>query len=234
MQIDIVKATSSSKLISDCNDYELSQVFIKVYWLIGLKKHFYPNQEEDQFIFNYIKQNYGHRNIDEIYLAFDWAIKKVFEVETNPYDQFSIPYFVKVFDEYRNYLKKLNKEKQIEKQKEIDMPQTTDEEKLKDIEEYRIKDLDFKLIPLFLFDYLIQLKLIDFNEQRKYEVLSIALDLREQELRNDVDKNGRLGLKEYKEMIKAGYLEGKEKIVVQNLARRVAIRDYYKQLKQKQ
>lgn len=180
----------------------------------------------DAFLFQYIRENYGHRNIDELYLAFDLAVKRRFEVkDINPYDQFSIPYLVDIMDNYRIFLKDLHNSN-IKNILEDELPKfISDEEKKEDIEYWKGKQIDFYLIPLYLYDYLVNLKLI--KEDAFMDYLEGAVKIRLHDLMKNPDKANRNEAKELKAMYDAGYVEGKMKGIIFNIAKKIAIKKYY-------
>jgi hypothetical protein len=224
--IDIVKSCANSKLIKDSSDSELADRLLKIYYLIGLRPKFFPTREMDAFLFNYIRENYGHRNIDELYLAFDLAVKRRFEVkEINPYDQFSIPYLVDIMDSYRLFLKDLHNSKEKNKLQD-ELPKfVSDEEKKSDIEYWQNKQIDFYLVPIYLYDYMVNLKLIKEDDCLKY--LEAAIKIRQNDLLRNPDKANRQDARELQKMYDEGYLYGSQKNIIINIAKKITIKKYY-------
>ena len=180
----------------------------------------------DTFLFNYIRESYGHRNIDELYLAFDLAVKRRFEVkDINPYDQFSIPYLVDIMDNYRLFLKDLHNSK-VKNILEDELPKfVSDEEKKADIEYWQNKQIDFYLVPIYLYDYMVNLKLIKEDECLNY--LEGAIKIRQNDLTKNPDKASRSEYRELNKMLEQGYVEGKYKKLLINIAKKITIRKYY-------
>ena len=90
MPIDTLLKAKKTTLISQCSNEEIGKRLSLIYFMIGLRPQHFPSPEEDLFIFNYLRINYGHKTLDELYLAFDLAIKGTTEVDCKVYDQFSI------------------------------------------------------------------------------------------------------------------------------------------------
>ena len=80
---------------------------------IGLRQQHYPNQMALSFIVNYLRTNFSHKTIDELYLAFELAIQNKLDVEdVNVYDNFSIVFLEKIMQSYKKWLFKQSSEVQ--------------------------------------------------------------------------------------------------------------------------
>jgi hypothetical protein len=226
MQTDTIMKSETTKKIKDCTDFELSKTLSIVYYLIGLRKQHFPTKEEDSFLFSYIRKNYGEKGIEEIIAAFDFAIKGFYDFDAKVYDQFTIAYFVSIMDAYRKIKLLRIKEKIAEKEiKELPMPKITDDERMEEIEYWKEKAPNIR--PVYLFDYLLKFKLIEWNNEIRNQYLKTAIDMRKYELENNTDRDAVLELRDLKQMINAGYLEGNEKSIIINRAKRLVINSYY-------
>ena len=106
--IGMINKAITGKRILDSTDSEIAKRLSLIYFMIGLRPHHFPTKEEDVFLFSYIRKNYPNTTLDEIYLAFDLAIKNVLDVsDIKCYDQFSIEYFVRIMTGYYRYAKNI-------------------------------------------------------------------------------------------------------------------------------
>ena len=194
--------------------------------MIGLRKQNFPTKEEDAFLFSYIRKNYGEKGIEELFIAFDLAIKGFYDFDVKVYDQFTIAYFVSIMEGYRKTKLERIKEKILENEiKQLPVPQVTDKDRYEEIEYWKEKLPNYR--PVYLFDYLLKFKLIEWNDEIKNKYINQAIKMRKFELGKNVERASVLELRSLNEMINKGYLEGNEKIVVINRAKRLVINDYY-------
>jgi hypothetical protein len=82
---------------------ELKNVLRYVMVLVGLRAQNYPDDIEKQILLNFIADNYGGHTPAEIKLAFEMAITKKLDVESNCYENFSVAYFVSIMEAYRSW-----------------------------------------------------------------------------------------------------------------------------------
>jgi hypothetical protein len=226
MQVDTISKAEQSKKIKDCNDFELAKALSVIYYLIGLRKQNFPTKEEDGFLFAYIRKNYGEKGIEELFIAFDFAIKGFYNFDVKVYDQFTIAYFVSIMEGYRKTKIERIKERILEKEiKELPVPKVTDDERKEEIEYWKNKKPNIR--PVYLFDYLLKFKLIEWNNEIRNKFLKTAIDMRKYELEGNSDRDKVLELRDLKKMISEGYLEGDEKSIIINRAKRLVINDYY-------
>ena len=113
---------------------EIGQTLVKIFILTGLKKDRFPDGDESLFLMNFISKNYENYTLEEIYLAFELAIKRDLdqflgkEPNVNHYQSFSVEYFCKILTGFRKYkahnltpiLAKQNKLKEIEEISDYD------------------------------------------------------------------------------------------------------------------
>ena len=226
MQIDTISKAERTKKISNCTDYELAKALSVIYYLIGLRKQNFPTKEEDGFLFSYIRKNYGDKGIEELFIAFDFAIKGFYNFDVKVYDQFTIAYFVSIMEGYRKTKLERIKEKILEKEiKSLPIPQVTDEERREELEYW--KDKKPAIRPVYLFDYLLRFQLIEWNNEVRNKFLKMAIDMRKYELESNTERDAVLELRDLKKMINDGYLEGDEKSIIINRAKRLVINSYY-------
>jgi len=242
-QIDIVKKALTGKLIADATDKELSSKLSLVYMLIGLRPQHFPTQEQDVFIFSYIRSHYGQKTLDEINLAFDKAIQGELNLtDVKLYDQFTIEYFVRIMNAYRDWLKKVHQEamsklKDIEQEVKVDIMQTTKEEKLEDIAEWESKkELNFNFIPPYLYDYLTEEGKIMHSPDEKMEIYERACNVRYHELKQEAegrDKSAVIDYNNFNLMYKQGFraIKGDEVQRIRNIAKKIGVYEYLKSKK---
>jgi hypothetical protein len=97
---------------------DLKQALRYIFILIGLKAQNYPVDLEKQMLHAYIFKNYGGHRPEELRLGFEMAIQGKLNLEPKDvscYENFSIAYFTKIMEAYREWareqIKHLNKPK---------------------------------------------------------------------------------------------------------------------------
>ena len=173
--------------------------------MIGLRPQHFPSPEEDLFIFNYLRINYGHKTLDELYLAFDLAIKGTTEVDCKVYDQFSIEYLVRIMNAFRIYSNNLIKEMPQKKVESLPAPVETEKEMLEDLQEYVKNDFynfrNLLMIPLYLFTTCEKLFLIKQTEKQKIKMYGKAVEYRKNMLKNESIMDLRFN-REYQKLVR--------------------------------
>ena len=154
---------------------------MKVFLLVGLRQQHYPNQMALTFIINYLRNNFSHKTIDELYLAFELAIQNKLDIdEVNPYDQFSIAFLEKIMQSYRKWLFKQSQENQV---KPMQIENKVPIDKLAEIEEWEQKtELKMQFIPLYLYDYLIEYGKINPTNEQKWNYYNRAIQVKTDQL----------------------------------------------------
>lgn len=239
-QIDIVKQAFKGKLISEATDREISQKLTYVYMLIGLRPQHFPTQEQDIFLFSYIRANYGPKTLDEIVLAFDQAIKGNLDLDDyKVYDQFTVEYFVRIMNAYRKWLKsQFANYKQEPEPKQIEKVEITREEKLQDIQEWETKqEIKFDYIPPFIYDYLVEEGKIVQSEEDKIRLYKRATNYLMRELKREAETRDRGAIAEYNRfqlMQNEGFIGIKQPDVnrITLIAKKIAVYDYLQTKKQ--
>lgn len=175
-----------SKSINDSTDKEIAQELNKIFFLIGLRNQFIPNQDQAKLIVAYIRNNYENRKLDELFLAFDFYIKSYYCEDVKFYDQFSLQSLNLVMNGYRKYINDLNA-----KLREVKPPSPPEQVIPKtdihqDIEEYLNRtDLSRRnlvLIPTYIFENMLKLGYINQTEKRKVSLYRLATDMYESKL----------------------------------------------------
>lgn len=175
-----------SKSINDSTDKEIAQELNKIFFLIGLRNQFIPNQDQAKLIVAYIRSNYENRKLDELFLAFDFYIKSYYCEDVKFYDQFSLQSLNLIMNGYRKYINDLNaklREVKPPSPPEQVIPKTDIQE---DIEEYLNRtDLSRRnlvLIPTYIFENMLKLGYINQTEKRKVSLYRMAIDMYESKL----------------------------------------------------
>lgn len=208
-------------------------MFNRIFLLIGLRKSQFPAPEEDIFNVAFIKKNFGHKTTTEVIEAFELAVTGKIDVDVKHYDQFTLPYFCKIMDAYRIYNNERILATPPPKLKEIAY-QITDEERLNEIEEWKNKSYDYKILPLYLYDWLLKYSLHAITDELKADYYNRAVKIHENELRRNFEL---YGVKQpYADFlkVKANNFENisqQEIDTITNIYKRIFINEYLKQTK---
>jgi len=197
IQIDSILKAKNSKAIEDATDHEIVQNFAYIYLLIGLREEHYPTKEQDLVTIGFLRKYYGQRRLMELRLAFEFAIKGFYDVDIRVFDNFSVKYLSTILNAYNEYLRTMKKEltfKEAEEVKQITY-EISKEEKLADIEMYRTKF--WKFIPTYIYDWMVELKMIDLSHEEKQKLYDKAIDKREQELYAEAMKGNKHEYKQW-------------------------------------
>jgi hypothetical protein len=199
-----IQTAMQSKWIKQATEKEIAQELNKIFFLIGLRNHFIPDQDQAKLIVAYIRNNYENRKLDELFLAFDFYIKGFYCEDVKFYDQFSLQGLNSVMNGYRKYINELNS-----KLREVRPPEPVQSNIPKsdikaDIEEYLNRtDLNRRnlvLIPTYIYENMLKLGYINQTEKRKVSLYRLATDLYEYRLRyeaKDFDKSATMKLSRF-------------------------------------
>lgn len=223
-----------TKLISDCDAYEINQQLAKIYLIIGLRPQHFPTEFETQFLISYIKEHHGRKGIGELYFAFQLAVQDKLEVESvNPYDQFSVIYFERIMIAYRSYLnKKYIEESNIRKEPMQIEYKMTDEEKWEEINRWKEKsEVNIRLIPIYLYEWLEEFGEIMLDKEEKILIYEKACGMYLNVFREEAQNNNRF--QEYNRFLNqysSGFknIKGEYVPTIRNLAKRIAVFNYLK------
>jgi hypothetical protein len=233
---DKVRSALGDLKIQDATDKQLSEKFVLIYWMVGLRPQHFPTAEQDQFLFNYLRSNFGSRTTTELVLAFDRAINGVLDVDdVKCYDQFTLEYFCRIFNAYRKWVFNLSKEIQKpEEYKSLPMAETTEQEMREDIEYYLKGDLNIKLIPPYLYDYLERLNIHKLSKEEKIAVFDKAKIYRKFELKEfaqSYDKGDIANYNYFCHKLETGFeKDSQEMFHLKNLAKKMAFIYYAKNI----
>lgn len=220
--------------INEASDKELSERFAIIYWMIGLRPQHFPTEEQSLMIFNYIRNNFGNRFVNELVFAFDKAINNLLDIDdVKVYDQFTLEYFVRIFNSYRkwSYCILKENEKPIE-YKSLPMPETTEIEMQSEINEYLNKELNINYLPPYLYDYAEKLNLIKLSKQEKIAIFDKAKLFRKHQLREIAENYRKEDIVDYNNFchkLDTGFKKDDiELFNLKNLAKKIAFIDYAK------
>jgi hypothetical protein len=223
-----------SKKIADATNKELAVEFSKVYFLIGLRPQHCPNEEQSKLIFDYIRFHYPVKTIKEIYLAFDLAIHGKYEVDHKVFDQFTIEYFVRIFNAYRKYLVEMHKILQENTKLEspkIEYKVNHHEEMEAEIEEFlQQKQIDFRFLPIYLYNYLERLNKISLSIEEKKEYYQKAIQYFKKQLQNENNygiMDSVREIKRFDKLLAEDSLTDDYKINLKDIAKRMVVFDYW-------
>lgn len=229
--------------IENSTNVQLAQTFVKIFILIGLRMQHYPDKINNEFLVNYIRKNYGHKTLDELYFAFDLAIKDELNLQDSKvYDQFTIEYLVRIMNAYKIYLFKKSNELTIKKE----LPKTekmNNKQKLEDIETYLVRtDLNINnlfLIPLYIFDNLIELQMLIQTDKQKAIMYKRATELYGMQLKNEAVNFERFALIKYNSFLnlkERNFIDIKQDDVdnIDNYYKKLSVLNYIKKYQQEQ
>lgn len=203
MQIDGIIQILRSKKIIDCTPKEIIEKLSIIYMLIGLRPQHFPTQQEDVLLITFIKKHFARQGIDELYYAFELAITGELDIDdVKVYDQFTLEYLMRIMNSYKRHMVEKCKEIQTKiKPIEPEIPIVTNEEKMKDIEEWKVRiKTEERMVPFYLYEWMKQLNLIDMEENEILKYYGKAIRIREHELRRNAEIFGG-DRKEYKEFM---------------------------------
>lgn len=156
----LVRDAFEKPKIYTLTDLEPLQLTLKyIFVMVGLRN--IPSKEERAVLIDYIKENYSIYSVEEIKVAFQLALKREFECETNHYEIFSCNYFGQVFDAYLKFRERIAKEYLADNQR-LEEPKEKTEKEIFEIknnflttvlnpifEKYKkTKKLDFGITPI--------------------------------------------------------------------------------------
>jgi hypothetical protein len=222
INIDKVSKVLGGKKILDSTEDEIKQKLKLIYLMIGLRPHHFPENEEKQFLHQYIFEKYGNKTLDEITLAFDLAIQGQLDVDDiKVYDQFSCEYLAKIMNGYRkwllnvfNNLKTIKKEPMLTVEDKKQMSNEEWEEWIIDIKKYPME-----AIPNMLYEYLERVGKIKFSNTEKHEFMSSAINVLMVKL------EGRDAL-EFIAMKNTGKFNGRFLASLQTIAKKIAAKKH--------
>lgn len=97
-----------AKKIWHSTEEEMKQALRYIYILVGLRAQNYPAGIEKQLLHAFIFKNYGGHTPEEIKLAWDLAIMQKLNLrpeDVTCYENFSIAYFSRIMEAYREWAK---------------------------------------------------------------------------------------------------------------------------------
>jgi hypothetical protein len=209
----INKARDGIKLFQS-TDSELAKRLSMIYFMIGLRPHHFPTEDEDRFLFAYIRKNFPNYTLDDIYLAFDMAIKNQLDIDDiKCYDQFSVEYFVRIMLAYKRYVRVVVAN-EPRKHKELPLSGTiiSKEEKLADIKElYSYDSLDKVIIPSYIYSWMCELGYINLSDSDKVIMYRKAINIKLNNLQsivysNPLNKDARKEFTAYQKRVKDNFV----------------------------
>ena len=101
-----------SRKIKDSSEEEIRQVLRYAMVKIGLRGANFPVNLEKVLLINHVRQNFHDNTVEEIKIAFDWAIQGRLKVEVNCYENFSCLYFTNIMNAYNALKSNVEKERE--------------------------------------------------------------------------------------------------------------------------
>jgi hypothetical protein len=224
-----------SKRIGQSTAPEMMATLVKIYMLIGLRQQNYPSDVETKMLCSYLLSNYSQKTLDELYLAFDLAVKDQLEYDLKVYDAFTIPILNGVMGAYKKWIYN----ESLKVQKPAALPpilQVTHEDKIKECDEWeQKKDIKLSLIPLYLYDWFVVTGRIDLTNEEKKVIYNKAAEYRLSQLQNEteLDRTNRHEYKSFNQLLIDGIqnIKGVEQDRLRNLAKKIAVFEYLKNIK---
>lgn len=142
----IVKAFDDPK-IRDCSDDQIKMELKYIFALVGLRE--YPTDARKQVLIDFIRENYGFYALTEIKIAFQMAVKREIDCETNHFEMFSPSYFGQIFGAYIEYRNRIAKEHMIKQQREKDLEEQNKKPSAEEIKRLEKEFFDQVIKPLF-------------------------------------------------------------------------------------
>jgi len=221
-----------SKRIGQSTAPEMMATLVKIYMLIGLRQQNYPSDVETKMLCSYLLSNYSQKTLDELYLAFDLAVKDQLEYDLKVYDAFTIPILNGVMGAYKKWI--YNESLKVQKPAELPpILQVTHEEKIKECDEWeQKKDIKLSLIPLYLYDWFELTGRIRLSVEEKKVIYNKAAEYRLSQLQNEteLDRTNRHEYKSFNQLLIDGIqnIKGVEQDRLRNLAKKIAVFEYLK------
>lgn len=238
MPIDGIQKAIQSKTIFDAEVHQIGQRLAKIYIIIGLRQQHLPSKEIDLFTIKFIKDNYPTRRLDELVVAFEMAVKGELDLDdVKVYDQFTIEYFCRIMNAYSKWIIKYNAS-QVEKYVEPEVKKLTDQEKMEEIDEWIQKEhINYNFLPLYLYDWMIEFKMIEHTEKEKIELFNRAIIIRTKELENQAmngDRQDRFYFSRFQDMKKTHFatITKEEEIAINNIYKKISVIETIKKEKE--
>lgn len=173
IEVKEFEAALAEKKIWHCDgEEELKQALRYIFLLVGLRAQNYPAGIEKQLLHAYIFKNYGGHTPAELKLAFEMALQNKLSLrpeDVTCYENFSIAYFSRIMEAYREWSKEQVKQLAVNKE----LPKVyTDEEKRQldfDYASYLMKQIDLLPSPVK--------SVWSFNYKRRLELAYYLLSL---------------------------------------------------------
>lgn len=229
MPIDGIQKAIQSKTIFDAEPYEIGQRLAQIYIIVGLRTQHLPSKEIDLFIIQFIKKNYPTRRLDELVVAFEMAVKGDLDIDdVKVYDQFTIEYLCRIMNAYSSWIVRYNNSK-VEKYIEPEVKKMSDQEKMEEIHEWINKEqINYNFLPLYLYDWMNEFKIMEYTEQEKIELYNRAIIIRSKELENKAmngDRGDRLYFSRFCDMKKTHFatITKEEEIAINNIFKKISV-----------
>ena len=222
--------------IADSTEERLKEPLKYAMMKLGIRAANIPKSLEKDVLTSHIRQYYGGHTVSEIRLAFDMALTGKLDLgdnDVNCFENFSCAYFSTIMNAYRKWSKEQVKEiQQVRPQQLSNSYITSQEEKEQEIKELEQKEtLVLELIPLYLYEYMIELKTIEPTNEEKFDYLEKAAKYRLQDLEQKgkdlLNKDAITDYNQYKKQYEAGELSGHWVNNVKNLAKKMIVYDYW-------
>jgi len=231
-QINSIQKALQSTKINEATDEQLTTRLSIIFMMIGLRPQHFPTHPETHFLLQHLREEYGHKTLDELQLAFRLgATGKLDLDDINPYDQFTIIYLTKIMAAYRKHLITISKTIET-KPTEIMIDKITDEEKKQEIEEWRCKkDININLIPMYIYEWLCEFGHIILENSDKKRLYERAADYRLHQLREEAETGG--GWTEYNRYVNMhskGFraITGEEVNNIRSISKKIAVFEWIK------
>lgn len=177
--IERAKKVLVGNLIKNATHIEIKDKLKVIYLMIGLRVQHWPEDEEKEFLINYIMAKYGNKTLSELVLAFDLAIQGQLDIDdAKVYDQFSCEYLAKIMNGYRVWLKLVTKNAHTIQPKEQMLLESKDTLTADEWDEWinDAKSYPFELIPNAIYEFLVKQGSLNLSVKEKHEMMDKAIN----------------------------------------------------------
>lgn len=220
--------------IAQASDQQIKQELNCVYMIVGLRPAAFPSLPQELFIIQWIRENYGHKLLKELSTAFNMAIKGELDLQDiKHYDNFSVMYLSQILGSFDRRLKFLHSQVVPKPNaKQLPPPSMTIDNKREEVEEFiQNNKLGLAILPLYIYDYMDELGMIDQSDGAKSQRMERAKKIKMDMIYGEATEGGAYKRKEYaefKKLIESGVIPEGAGNDLDRLAKRVAIMEVVK------
>jgi len=165
-----------------------------IFVIVGLSEKNYPEQTEFDFLKNKAKEYFKNLTLEEIVLAFEFAVQKKYNVDLCLYNKpFSLSYLSDVISEYKKYKFDMIKNQPKMEEKKPSEKEVNSMLKHGIIQQFRLYKTnylkDFNDFGNVRYNYLAKIGLINYTEEKKQTIREKAKEAWNLKLQSDLIKS---------------------------------------------